>query len=62
MGPVAVIVLGVLVQDLSEMLLAGDQQVIQALAAQRSDKPLRKGVRSRRQLRPVQMTGTDVCG
>jgi hypothetical protein len=39
--PVAVIVLGVLGQDLAEMPLAEDQHVIEALAAQRAHEPLR---------------------
>jgi len=47
MGPVAVIVPDILVQDLPQVLLADDQQVVQALAAQRSDEPLGKRVRPR---------------
>ena len=45
MGPVAVVVLGVLNQGTREVLLALDQQVVQALAAQCSDEPLGLRVR-----------------
>jgi hypothetical protein len=44
---VLVIVPGVFGQDLAEMPPAGDQHVIQALAAQRAHEPLRAGVRPR---------------
>ena len=62
MRTVPVIVPGVLVQDLAEMPLAEDQQIIQALAAQRAREPLRIRVGHHRQLHPVQMIGTGVCG
>jgi hypothetical protein len=41
-GPVDVVVSRVLGQDLPKVLLAVDQQVVQALAAQCSDEPLGK--------------------
>lgn len=53
---------GVLGQDAAEMLLADDQYVVEALAAQRSHEPLRERVGSHRQLHPVQMMGTGVSG
>ena len=58
----SVIVAGELGQDVTEMPLAEDQHVVQALAPQRSHEPLRVGVGARRQLRPVWMISTDVCG
>jgi hypothetical protein len=44
MGPVAVVVSAVLVQDSAQVLLAGDQQVVQALSAQCPDEPLGEGI------------------
>ena len=61
-GPVVVVVPRVLGQDVAEVLFAVDQQVVEALAAKCSDEPLGEGVGPNRQLRLVQMTGTDVCG
>jgi hypothetical protein len=46
-GPMIVVVPGVLGQDLPQVLFADDQQVAQALAAHCSDEPLGKGVRAR---------------
>jgi hypothetical protein len=43
--PVIVVVLGVLGKDLPKVLFAVDQQVVEALTAQRSRIPLREGVR-----------------
>jgi hypothetical protein len=40
------LVIGVLSQDLPEVLLAVDQHVLEALAAQRPHVPLREGVRA----------------
>jgi Family of unknown function (DUF5372) len=51
---------GILVQDLPQVRLAGDQQVVQELPAQCSDEALGEGIGPHRQLRPVRMTGTDV--
>ena len=45
MGPVAVIVPDVFIQDIPQVLLADDQQVVHALAAQCSDESLGKRVR-----------------
>ena len=59
---VAVIVPGVLRQDAAELPLAEDKHVLQALAPQRSRKPLGVGVGPHRQRHPIQMIGTDVCG
>jgi len=42
MRPMAVIVPGILSQDLAEMPLAEDQHLVQAPAAKRSNEPLRK--------------------
>jgi hypothetical protein len=62
MRPVAVVMPGVLVQDLPQVLFAGDQQV--ALAAQCSDESLGKRVRPRRSDRgldyPCAVPGEDV--
>lgn len=44
--PVAVVVPGVVGQDLAEMPFAEDQHVVQALAAQCAHEPLRKSVGS----------------
>src|SRR5258708_9795839 len=44
----AVVVLGVLGQDVAKMLLAEDQHVVEAVAAERPDEPLREKVRLRR--------------
>jgi hypothetical protein len=60
--PVIVVVLRVLGQDVSKMLLAVDQQVVEALTAQRSDKSLRISVGRRRRLHLIQMIGTGVSG
>ena len=46
--PVFVVVPRVLGQDTLEVPFAMDQQVVQALASQRSREPLRKGIRFRR--------------
>ncbi len=60
--PVIVVVLRVLGQDVSKMLLAVDQQVVEALTAQRSDQSLRERVGRRRRLHLIQMVGTGVSG
>ena len=60
--PVIVVVLRVLGQDVSKMLLAVDQQVVEALTAQRSDQSLRISVGRRRRLHLIQMIGTGVSG
>ena len=60
--PVIVVVLRVLGQDVSKMLLAVDQQVVEALTAQRSDQSLRERVGRRRRLHLIQMIGTGVSG
>jgi hypothetical protein len=44
-GPVIVVVLGVLGKDLPKVLVAVDQQVVEALAPRRSRIPFREGVR-----------------
>ena len=48
MWPISVVVPGVLGQDLTEMPLAEDRHVVQALAAQRAREPLGECVRPRR--------------
>jgi hypothetical protein len=62
MRPVSVIVPDVFIQDPPQVLLAGDQQVAQALAAQRSDESLGERVGRRCRLHPVQMIGTAGSG
>jgi len=47
-GPVAVVVPRVLAQDLPQVPVAEDQQMIQALAAQRAHETFRESVRPRR--------------
>jgi hypothetical protein len=59
---VAVVVPGVLSQDLAEMPLAEDQYVVQALTAERANEPFRIGIGPHRRLHPIQMIGTAVCG
>ncbi len=58
----AVVVPRVLGQHLPQVPLAEDQHMVQALAAKRTHEPLRESVGPRRQLRPIQMIGTDVSG
>src|SRR5579871_1419931 len=64
----AVVVAGELGQDRAEMPCAEDEDVIQALAAERAHEPLRKRVRSRRSDRrldhPRAVAGEDAveCG
>ncbi len=62
--PVAVIVLGVLGQDFTEIPLAEDQHVVQALAAKHAHEPLGECVRPRRPDwrldHPCGVTGEDV--
>jgi hypothetical protein len=48
MGPVGVVMSGVLGQDVPEMLLAVGQHVVEALAAQRAHIPLREALCPRR--------------
>ena len=60
--PVFVIVPRVRGEDLPEVLFAVDQEVVEALAPERSHIPLRERVAPHRQLHPIQMTGTEGCG
>jgi len=60
--PQKAVVLCVLGQHVAEMLLAEDQDVVEALAAKRAHEPFRVSVGHHRQLHPIRMIGIDVCG
>jgi hypothetical protein len=62
MRPVFVVMLRILGQDPPEVPFTVDQQVIEALAPQRSHVPLRKRIGPHRQIHPIQMIGTGVSG
>ena len=62
MRPMSVIVPDELGQDLTEMPLAEDQHLIQALTAKRSHEPLGKCVAPHRQLHLIRVIGTDASG
>jgi hypothetical protein len=44
------------------MVLMDDQQPVENLAAKGTDDPFADGVGLRRQLHPIQVIGTGVCG
>ena len=60
--PMIVVMPRVLAQSPPKVSFTVDQQVIEALAPQRSHVPLCKRIGARRRQRPVRMISTDVCG
>jgi hypothetical protein len=62
MGPPAVVVGRVLIQDRPQMPLAEDQHLVGELGPGGEHEPFRITVGARRQQRPVWMISTDVCG
>ena len=60
--PAGVVVPQVLGENLPQVVLIDDQQPVEDLPAQSADDPFADRVAPRRQLRPIQMTGTDGCG
>jgi len=62
MGAPPVVVGGVLGQDRPQMPLAEDQHPVGDLGPGGEHEPFRVSVAPHRQLHPIQMTGTDVCG
>ena len=62
MRPVAVIVIGVLVEDQPQVPFAGYQYPVQALTAGTGDPAFGYSVGRRRRLHLIQMIGTGVSG
>ena len=60
--PGGVVMLKVFGQYLAQMVLIDDQQLVEKFPAEGADDPFAEGVGPRRQLHPIQMIGTDVCG
>ena len=62
MRPVLIMVGLVLAQDLPQMILIPDQGAVEKLAPASADPAFGFRVGHHRQLHPVQMIGTGVCG
>ena len=60
--PGGVVVQQVLGQHLSQVVLIEDQQPVEELAAEGADDSFADGVGLRRQLHPIHVVSTSVCG
>jgi hypothetical protein len=58
--PASVVMLQISGEYLAQVVLVGDQQPVEELAAQGSDDPLADRVAPHRQLHPIRLIGTDV--
>jgi hypothetical protein len=61
-GPVPIVMTGILAEDRPEVAFVVDQHPVGALGSCAAYPSLGVAVGPHRQLRPVQMTGTGVCG